>query len=414
MNRPHTFTAIDLGSSTVRVVVAQKNPQSPDDELKILGVGTAPMNGMQKGVVTDVEEAVASLGTALDIVERISGIPVEKAYVSINGAHLVSQDLRGVIAISRADGEITSDDVDRVINAAQAISLPPNREILHILPQNYIVDGQEHIQDSVGMTGVRLEVEAHAIVGSSPAIKNLTKVVNQSGVHIEDFVFVPLAASLAVLEKRQKELGVIVIDLGAGTTSFAVYEENTLLHTNVLSVGASHITNDIAIGLRTSIDIAEAIKLAHGTAIVEGISPHDMIVVEGQDGEQESVSKKEVAEIIADRLDELFLYVDRELKTIGRSGLLPAGVILTGGGSYIEGVVELAKKRLSLPVRIGHPQKLSGLADQTDGPEFAVAIGLIAFALEQEDKAVAHKSLSLPDITGTVRKIKDWTKSFLP
>jgi cell division protein FtsA len=160
MNRPHIYTAIDIGSSAVRVVVAQKNPQAEDGEVKILGVGRAPMSGMQKGVVTDVEEAVACLGTALDVAERISGIPVEKASVSVNGAHLVSQELRGVIAISRADGEITADDVDRVINAAQAISLPPNREILHILPQNYIVDGQEHIQDSVGMTGVRLEVEA--------------------------------------------------------------------------------------------------------------------------------------------------------------------------------------------------------------------------------------------------------------
>lgn len=414
MNRQHTYTAIDVGSSAVRVVVAQKNLQSEEGEVKILGVGKAPMGGMQKGVVTDVEEAVACLGSALDIAERISGIPVEKAVVSVNGAHLVSQELRGVIAISRADGEITSDDVDRVINAAQAISLPPNREIMHILPQNYIVDGQEHIQDSVGMTGVRLEVEAHAIVGSSPAVKNLTKVVNQSGVHIDEFVFAPLSASLAVLEKRQKELGVVLIDLGAGTTSLAVYEENTLLHTSVLPVGASHITNDIAIGLRTSIEIAEAIKLSHGTANLAGISQHDMIVVEGQDGEQESISRKEVAEIISDRLDELFSHVDRELKNIGRSGLLPAGVILTGGGSYMDGIVELAKKRLRLPVRIGHPKKMGGLSDQTDGPEFAVAIGLIAFALEQEGKEVSHKSLSLPDISGTVRKLKDWTKSFLP
>lgn len=414
MNRPSVFTAIDLGTSAVRVVVAQKNPQDEEGEVKILGVGIAPMNGMQKGVITDVEEAVASLGTALDIVERISGVPIEKAYVSINGAHLQSQELRGVIAISRADGEITPDDVYRVINAAQAISLPPNREILHILPQNYIVDGQEHIQDSVGMTGVRLEVEAHAIIGSSPAIKNITKVVNQSGVHIEDFVFVPLASSLAVLEKRQKELGVVVIDLGAGTTSLAVYEENTLLHTSVLPVGASHITNDIAIGLRTSIEIAEAIKLQHGSCIMEGVSQHDMIVVEGQDGEEDSVSRKDVVEIISDRLDELFTYVDQELKHIGRSGLLPAGVILTGGGAHMDGVVELAKKRLRLPVRIGLPKKMAGLSDQTDSPEFAVAIGLVFFAIDQDQKIVPHKSLSLPDITGTVRKLKDWTKSFLP
>lgn len=412
MKSPHTFTAIDLGSSTVRVIVAQK--KSEEEELQILAVGKSAMTGMQKGVVTDVEGAVGSLGVALDMAERISGVPVEKAYVSINGSHLVSQQLRGVIAISRADGEITPDDVDRVINAAQAISLPANREILHILPQNYIVDGQEHIQDCVGMTGVRLEVEAHAIIGSSPAIKNLTKVVNQSGVHIEEFVFAPLAASLAVLEKRQKELGVVLVDLGAGTTSIAVYEENTLLHTSVLPVGASHITNDIAIGLRTSIDIADAIKISHGTAQLEGVSENDMIVVEGEDGEQESISRKAVAEIITARLDELFSYIDRELKQIGRSGLLPAGVILTGGGAYMDGIVELAKKRLRLPVRIGHPKLLGGLADQTDGPEFAVAVGLVQFAFEQESKGTPHKSLSLPDINGTVQKIRSWTKSFLP
>ncbi len=396
----------------VRVVVGQKNPE--EEDIKILGVGKAPMVGMQKGVVTDVEDAVASLGIALDIVERISGVPIEKAYVSMNGAHLVSQHLKGVIAISRADGEITSDDVDRVINAAQAISLPPNREILHILPQNYIVDGQEHIQDSVGMTGVRLEVEAHAIVGSSPAVKNVTKVVNQSGVHIDEFVFAPLAASLAVLEKRQKELGVVLIDLGAGTTSLAVYEENILLHTSVLPLGASHITSDIAIGLRTSIDVAEAIKVTHGTALSEGVSQHDAIVIEGEDGEQESVSKKEVADIISDRLEELFSYIDRELKNIGRSGLLPAGVILTGGGAHMDGIVELAKKRLRLPVRIGQPKMLVGLSDQTDGPEFAVAIGLIQFAIEQDERPVARKSLSLPDMSITIKKMRSWAKSFLP
>ncbi len=412
MKAPHIVTGIDVGSNTVRVIVAQKDPSS--NTCKILGVGTAPMRGMQKGVITDVEEGVAALGSALDMAERISGIPVEKAYVSINGSHLTSQNLRGVIAVSRADGEITPDDVDRVINAAQAVSIPPNREILHVLPQNYIVDGQEHIQDPVGMTGVRLEVEAHVIEGSVPFIKNLTKVINQSGVHIEDFVFSPLAASLAVLDKRQKELGVVLVDIGAGTTSMVVYEENVLLHTGVLPVGASHITNDIAIGLRTSIDIAEAIKVSHGTAIPSDVPQNEVISIESEEGEQESISRREVANIISARLEELFSFVDRELKNIGRSGLLPAGVIVTGGGAHMQGLVELAKKRLRLPVRIGVPTLLSGISDQTQEPEFAVAIGLVQFAVELQSRPGAKSPLRLPDVGKAFSKIQSWSKNFLP
>lgn len=413
MKTPQSVTGIDIGSSTVRVIVAQQDPEA-DTSIRILGVGTAPMRGMQRGVVTDVEEGVASLGSALDIAERISGIPVEKAYVSINGSHLTSQNLRGVIAVSRADGEITSDDVDRVINAAQAVSVPPNREILHVLPQNYIVDGQEHIGDPVGMTGVRLEVEAHVIEGSVPFVKNLTKVVNQSGVHIEDFVFSPLAASLAVLDKRQKELGVVLVDIGAGTTSMVVYEENILLHTGVLPVGASHITNDIAIGLRTSIDIAEAIKVSHGTAIPSDVPQNETISIESEDGEQESVSRREVANIISARLEELFSFVDRELKNIGRSGLLPAGVIVTGGGAHMQGLIEIAKKRLRLPVRIGVPTLLSGISDQTQEPEFSVAIGLVRFAIEQEIRPGTKNPLKMPDLGSAFQKAKTLVKSFLP
>lgn len=411
MKTPHTYVGIDIGSSTVRVIVAQK--EGVGEEIKILGVGAVPMRGMQRGVITDVEEAVAALGEARDMAERVSGVMVEKAYVSINGSHLTSHNLRGIIAVSRADGEITPDDVDRVINAAQAISLPQNREILHVLPQNYIVDGQEHISDPVGMTGVRLEVEAHVIEGSVPFIKNLTKVVNQAGVHIEDFVFAPLACSLAVLDKRQKELGVVLVDLGAGTTSMVVYEENVLLHTSVLPVGTSHITNDIAIGLRTSIEIAEALKVSHGTAIPANVNPNETISIEGE-GEAESISRKEVANIISARLDELLSFVDKELKSIGRSGILPAGVILTGGGAHMEGLVELAKKKLRLPVRIGRPAVLSGLSDGTDEPEYSVGIGLIHFAIEQESRPSSLSSITLPNIGATVSKVRDWAKTFLP
>ncbi|MBI3256090.1 MAG: cell division protein FtsA, partial [Candidatus Andersenbacteria bacterium] len=346
--------------------------------------------------------------------ERISGVPIERAYVSVNGAHISSQNSKGVIAVSRADGEITPDDVARVINAAQAISMPNNREILHVLPQNFIVDGQEYIHDPVGMTGVRLEVEAHIIEGSAPFIKNLAKVVNQAGVHVEDFVFAPLAAASAVLEKRQKELGVVLVDLGAGTTSMAVYEENRLLHTAVLPLGSSHITNDIAIGLRTSIDIAEAIKMEHGTALADEVKASETIVVEGDGTEVESVSRKEVANIISARLEEIFLFVDRELKRINRSGLLPAGVVLTGGGARMEGVIDLAKKKLRLPIKIGKAQGLPGLSEQTEDPGYAVALGLVYWAMDQERRPSGRASFGLPDIGNTVHKVKDWFRTFLP
>ncbi|HLC49653.1 MAG TPA: cell division protein FtsA [Candidatus Andersenbacteria bacterium] len=412
MKAPQTYTGIDIGSSAVRVIVAQKEANSED--VKILGVGVVPMRGMQKGVITDVEEAVAALGEARDMAERVSGVMVERAYVSINGSHLTSHNLRGIIAVSRADGEITSDDVDRVINAAQAISMPQNREILHVLPQNYIVDGQEHISDPVGMTGVRLEVEAHVVEGSAPFIKNLTKVVNQAGVHIEDFVFAPLACELAVLDKRQKELGVVLVDLGAGTTSMVVYEEHVLLHTSVLPMGASHITNDIAIGLRTSLDIAEALKVSHGSALPDTVSQNETISVEGEEDVDESVSRKDVANIISARLDELLSFVDKELKAIGRSGILPAGVIITGGGAHMEGIVELAKKKLRLPVRIGRPKMLAGLSDRTDEPEYSVGIGLIYFAIAQEHRPSSHNAIRLPNVGATISKVRQWAKTFLP
>lgn len=412
MARETYLTGIDVGSSQVRVVVAQL--EAGKDLPAIVGVGLAPMSGMQKGIITDVEEAVASVSRALDQAERVSGVPIEHGYTSINGSHMISQNSRGVIAVSRADGEISTDDVARVVNAAQAISLPSNREILHVLPQNFIVDGQEHIHDPVGMTGVRLEVETHIIEGSAPFIKNLTKVVNQAGVHVEDFVFAPLAAAASALEKRQKELGVVLIDLGAGTTSLVVYEENVLLHTAVLPLGSAHITNDIAIGLRTSIDIAETIKVQHGTALPETVKASEIVVVEAEDNEQESVSRQEVANIISARLEEIFAFVDHELKGIRRSGLLPAGAILTGGGAHLPGVVDMAKKKLRLPARVGKPLLLNGIADKTDDASFAVAVGLILWGLEQERTATRRPTLAMPNIGHTVHKVKDWFKAFLP
>lgn len=415
MAREHYVTGIDIGSSVLRVAVAQPSVEGEDSQPTILGVAAESMEGMQKGVITDVEAAVGAIGRALDKAERVAGVPIERAYVSINGSHIMSQNSRGVIAVSRADGEITSDDVARVINAAQAISLPSNREIIHVLPQNFIVDGQEHIHDPVGMTGVRLEVETHIIEGSAPFIKNITKAVNQAGVHIEDFVFSPLAAARALLDKRQKELGVALVDLGAGTTSLSVYEENILLHTAVLPLGSSHITNDIAIGLRTAIDVAEIVKKEHGTALPEDVKENESILIKAEDDvPEESISRKEVANIIRARLEEIFSFVDRELKSVNRSGLLPAGVVFSGGGALLPGVVEVAKKRLRLPARIGKPQTFLGLNDDLDDPAYAVVLGLVGWAFDQETRSRMRTPLNFPDIKPTIAKMKGWFKSFLP
>lgn len=413
MAREQYLVGIDLGSSMVRVVVVKHDREAA--QLLIMGVGESSMEGMRKGVITDVEEAVASLSRALDGAERVSGVPIERAFVSINGAHISSQSSRGVIAVSRADGEITADDMARVVNAAQAISLPNNREVLHVLPQDYVVDGQERIHDPVGMTGVRLEVDAHIVEGSAPFIKNVAKVVNQAGVHIDDFVFSPLAAAAAVLSKRQRELGVVLVDVGAGTTSLAVYEENVLLSTAVLPLGASHITNDVAIGLRTSIDIAEELKKQHGSALPDTIKQSERIVTASEeDAEEESVSRHEVSTIIRARLDEIFGLVDRELKNINRSGLLPAGVVLTGGGAELVGVVDVAKKKLKLPARIGLPEGFGGISERVQGPAYAVVLGLIRWGLEQEYRARTRSSLALPDVRKSVMRVKDWFRTFLP
>jgi cell division protein FtsA len=412
MSRMQQIVGLDIGSSKVRVVVVQLGREETGPS--VLGIGEAPMLGMQKGVVSDVEEAVASVSRALDAAERMAGVPIERAYVSINGSHISSQNSRGVIAVSRADGEITAEDVARVINAAQAISLPTNREILHVLPQGFIVDGQEQISDPVGMTGVRLEVEGHIVEGSTPFIKNLTKVVNQAGVHVEDFVFAPLAAGYSNLDKRQKDLGVIIVDLGAGTTSLAVYEEGVLLHTAVLPFGSSHITNDIAIGLRTSIDVAEAIKLEYGTANVAEAKGQELKLSGEGVGEQETVSREEVANIISARLEEILSFIDKELKKIQRSGLLPAGAVFTGQGAKLPGVIEMAKKRLRLPARIAKPKAWSGVAQNLDDPAWAVALGLVYWGLQQEKQATSRPTLSMPDMGQTVGKLRNWFKNFLP
>lgn len=420
MSKSDIIVGIDIGSFNIRTVIAQI--LSEEEKPRIIGVGIAPSVGVRKGVITDLEETTRSINESVERAERNSGVAVKQAVISIGGNHIVSQDSKGVVAVGRADGEVEQDDIFRAINAAQAISIPANKEIIHIIPRNYILDEQKNIKDPLGMNGVRLEVDAMIVEGSTPFMKNLTKCVEQAEVEIEDFVLAPLAAAKATLSKRQKELGTVLVDIGGGTTSLAVYEESELLHTAILPIGGIHITNDIAIGLRTSIDVAEKVKLEYGNALPRDINKKEDINLAEIDASEEGiVSRHHTAEIIEARLEEIFLMVNKELRSIGREKLLPGGVVLVGGTSKLPGIVDLAKETLGLPAQTGFPMPLGGLVDKVDDPSFCTAAGLILWELEKNPsgkKKGGIKNKLVGDLSsgmsGTVGTMKKWFEKFLP
>jgi len=420
MSRNDIIVGVDIGSSNVRTVIAQIFPE--EEMPRIIGVGIAESVGIRKGIIVDLEEALNSVRESKEKAEINSGLKIDHAIVSLGGSQITSQNSKGVVAIGRADGEVIEDDVMRVINAAQAISVPPNKEIVHVIARNYSLDDQKNIKDPIGMNGVRLEADTMIIEGSTPFIRNLAKCFEQADIEMDDFVLAPLAASKAVLSKRQKELGVILIDIGGGTTSVAVFEENDLLHTAILPVGGNNITNDIAIGLRTSIEVAEKVKLEYGSALPAEVSKkEDVNLAEIDVNEEGLVSRHHVAEIIEARLEEIFSMVNKELKIIGRDKLLPAGIILTGGTAKISGSVDLAKNILALPAQTGFPLQMGGLVDKIDDPSFATVAGLILWGLENStasrrgpgvgNRIVGNISTS---IGSSVESMKHWLGKFLP
>ena len=375
------ITGLDIGTSFVRVVTGQFNPQ--DGNFYIIGCGEVPSAGISKGVIVSIEDAVSSITSCLEQSERMIGSPIERVFAGISGAHIITQESRGVITVSRANGEIKEDDVDRAIQAAQAVATPPNYEILHVIPKNFIIDNQTGIKDPLGMTGIRLEVATQIILGLSSQIKNLTKAVYRTGVEIDDLVLSVLANAEAVLTKRQKELGVALVNIGESTSAAAVFEEGDLLHTFIIPLGSNHITADIAIGLRTSLDVAESIKLEYGQAVSENVNKKEEINLgDFSESENESVSLKYISEIIEARVEEIFDMVDKELIKIDRSGLLPAGVVLTGGGAQLPGIIEVAKKRFRLPASLGLPLNINTAIDKINNLSFTAAIGLAYWGAE--------------------------------
>ncbi len=412
MPREKIIVGLDIGTCNIRAVVAQfKEGAAP----QVLGVGKAVSGGIRKGTVVDMQETVKNIKEAVQMAERISGNKIEDVFVNIGGSHISCRSSRGVIAVSRADGEISEEDKARAISAAKAVSVQPNREILHILPRRFIVDGQEAIKDPVGMQGVRLEVDALIVEGATPFIKNLIKCVHEADLEENGLLLSPLAGSRAVLNKRQKELGVLFLDLGGGTSGLAIFEEGDIMHCQILPVGSTHITNDIAIGLRISIDAAEKIKLEYGSALPNSVSKKEMIDLTKVGETEGQVSRYQVAEIIEARVSEILDLVNKELKRIDRSGLLPAGVVLAGEGAKMTGLAELTKEKLKLPVQIGLPAGMEGISDQVSDPGFATVCGLIFSALTDEMKSEGEHSLAdFLSIGQTINKTKKWLKGFMP
>ena len=411
------IAGLDVGSTMIRLAVGQLAAGA--EKIHIIGSAEVPAEGISKGIISSLEDAVSSVSACLEKAERMIGVPIQNVWVGISGAHIISQESRGVVAVARADGEISEDDVERSIEAARTVATPPNYEILHVIPKSFIVDGQVGIKDPVGMTGVRLEVDTQIIQGLSSQIKNLTKAVYRTGINIEDLVLSILATSEAVLTNRQKELGVVVVNIGGSTTSLAIFEEGDILHTAVLPVGSDHITSDLAIGLRINIDTAEKIKLEYGTALSNGVGKREEIDIGELEGQESNfVSKKYVTEITEARGEEIFDKIDAELKKVNRSGKLPAGIILTGGGSKLNGMVEAAKKRLRLPASLGTPLSVTSAIDKVNDPAFSTAIGLVLWgtqvAGQHSGRGFGQFFQKIPGLNLVFNQTKKLFKKFIP
>lgn len=417
MAKENIIVGIDVGTSNVRTVIAQS---FSDVEIpRIIGVGEASSAGIRRGIITDIEEVTKNINESVEKAERMAGLTVKGARINIGGTEISFQNSKGIIAVGRADGEVTEDDLERAVIEAQNVVLPLNKEIIYVIPQNYRLDDQENIKDPLGMRGVRLEMNALVIECSSSQVKNLTKCIHQSGIDIEEVVLEPLAAANSVLNKKQKELGTVLVNIGGGTTSIAVFEDGDLLHTAVLPIGAGHITNDIAIGLRTSIEVAEKVKLEFGSAISEEISKKEEIDLSAVDSQESGfVSRFHVSEIIEARLEEIFTMINKELKKIGKLGLLPAGAIITGGGANLPQIVDLAKKVLGLPAQIGFPINLGGMMNKVDNPSFSTVIGLIVWNEEKKSNSRRNSKKKINEFANsteeTVKKMRKWMEKFLP
>ncbi|GAB6100377.1 cell division protein FtsA [Halanaerocella petrolearia] len=435
MTRQNVVAGIDIGTTKVCTIIAEVNNNGSID---IIGVGTSPSTGLKKGMVVDIDDTVASIEKSIVKAERMAGVELDSVFVGIAGSHISSTNRHGVVAVSGKNEEtgenkeITRQDIDRVIDATKIISMPPERQIIHVIPRQFTVDGCKDIKYPLGMSGVRLEAEAHIVTGSKTSIQNLVKSVKKVGLGVEGIVLQPLAASKAVLSESEKDLGVLLVDMGGGTTDIAIFKEGSIWYTSILPVGGDHVTNDIAVGMRTPRNNAEKIKIKHGCAKASLVDQNEKLDILDTSGKQKrTISRKVLCQIIEPRIDEIFSLVKEDIEKAGYKGLVPAGAVVTGGGSLLEGVPELASEKLDMPVRVGAPENMNTLLDYVDGSIydlddeyagfsgdnaaiFSTGVGLGNYGAENI-KDTSKQQIKRRDeeeiVDDLFNKVKDWFKN---
>jgi cell division protein FtsA len=403
------LVGLDIGTTKVCVIVAE---QAEHGEVHIGGMGTSPSAGVRKGVVVDLDATTRGIEEAVDKAERMAGVRITGAIVGVSGGHLASQNSRGVVAVSRADHEIGEQDVSRVVEAARMAAVPAgDREIIHLLPRDFIVDGQEGVKSPVGMYGTRLEVEAHIVTGASTLLANLLKCVHRSGLESEVLVLESLASGEAVLSPAERELGVALVDIGGGTTSLGIFTGGGLCYTGVLPYGGNHVTNDIAVGLRTSFGDAETLKIRHGCALATRVGEEDLIeVVHVGSHEPRVIPRRALCEIIEPRIAEIAGLVKTQLARSGYAYRIPAGIVITGGTAQLPGLSDLFAERLGLPARVGVPEIPGSVADTVSSPAFATGVGLVLHASRQR---IMGRGIRSGNGSGkAMGRVRQWLREF--
>ena len=402
----YTVAAIDVGTTKICTLIGEVDEAGT---LRIVGVGLVPSRGLRKGMVVNVAQASEAILESVERAERISGYTVERALVGMGGQHISAFNSRGVAAVSRGNRDVTLADINRVLEAARAVALPHNRQIIHVIPRSYTLDGQEGIRDPLGLYGFRLEVDAHVVTGSSTAIRNLMKCVEGADVEVAELILQPLASAEAVLTDAEREMGVAVVDIGGGTTDIGIFIDDAICHTVILPTGGNHLTNDIAVGLRAPFANAEEIKIQCGHALPEVLEEERIEVVSfGSEGRR-SVSRRFLAQIVRARMEEIFDLIQQEIKRSGYSGLLPAGIVLCGGTGSLKGIEALGREVMQLPIRVGHPHDMYGLTDMIKGPACATSVGLLLWTLH-------HPQVEAPEPEGPSiwQRVTQWLRAFLP
>jgi cell division protein FtsA len=411
LDRETVLVGIDAGTTKVTTLIGEV---ARSGDVNIIGYGIGPSAGMKKGMVANIDQTVNSIAASIEKAERLSGYKISSAFVGVGGSHITSQNSRGVVAVSGHRREVSREDVGRATDAAKAVQVPSNRELLHVIPRGFIVDGQDGIKDPLGMSAVRLEVDTHIVAGAATSVQNLSKCITQANVQIDELVINSIAAAEAVLTDTEKDLGVLVADIGGGTTDIAIFADGAIYHSAVLPVGGINVTNDVAIGLRTSLNLAEEIKIRHGTANLADVQPEELLnvaVLGEEDGQ--TIQRKKLSEIIEARMGEIYQLIHEEVKRSGHGGMLPAGAVLTGGGARLNGAAELGREVLQMPVRIGAPQGVGGLMDQLGNPAFATPIGLLVWGANHLGAEPIGYTPS-PSLTGGVGRVMDWLRGLFP